>query len=88
MAALVETILGPPNVLAENISEEPPKPAEIDTGHKEKDDLDSWSTYNFEWLFDLDRIDHLPIEEQLKLFKHRDLGKVCFYCLSILHILF
>ena len=37
---------------------------------------DSWDTYNFEWLFDVNRIDHLPIEEQLKIYKHRDLGKV------------
>ena len=33
------------------------------------------STYNLQWLFDPDRIDHLPIEEQLKLFKQRDLKK-------------
>ena len=40
---------------------------------------DTWDTYNFEWLFDPERMDHLPIEEQVKLYKQRDLHKVKFF---------
>ena len=43
------------------------------------DSWQSWQTYNFEWLFDPERFDHLPIEEQLKLYKHRDLKHTKIY---------
>lgn len=33
----------------------------------------------FHWLFDPTRVDHLPIEEQLKLYKSRDLAEVKAY---------
>ena len=39
----------------------------------------SWAEYNFDWLFDPNRFDHLPIEEQLKLYKQRDLKKTKAY---------
>ena len=40
---------------------------------------DSWDEYNFDWLFDPDRFDHLPIEEQVKLYKSRDLRQAKLY---------
>lgn len=39
----------------------------------------SLSEYNFDRLFDPDQLDHLPIEEQLKRYKSRDLRKVKVY---------
>ena len=43
------------------------------------DSWQSWKTYNFEWLYDPNRFDHLPIDEQLKLYKHRDLKQTKIY---------
>lgn len=40
---------------------------------------DSWDEYNFNWLFDPDRFDHLPIEEQVKRYKCRDLRQAKLY---------
>ena len=34
-----------------------------------------WDSYGLEWLFDPDRTDHLPIDEQLKLYQQRDLTR-------------
>jgi hypothetical protein len=37
-------------------------------------DMDvSPDSYSLEWLFDSDRMDHLPIEDQLKMYRCRDL---------------
>jgi hypothetical protein len=33
----------------------------------------SADTFNLEWLFDPERVDHLPIEDQLKMYRCRDL---------------
>ena len=57
-----------------NVSE----PAKLTT--ERRDSLDSeWSDYRLEWLFDPDRYDHLPIEEQLNFFAQRNLRKVKIY---------
>lgn len=40
---------------------------------------DSWDEYNFDWLFDPDRFDHLPIEEQVRHYKCRDLRQAKLY---------
>ena len=38
-----------------------------------------WSDYRLQWLFDPNRYDHLPIEDQLQFFTQRDLRKVKIY---------
>ena len=45
----------------------------------DSNDYNTWPTFNFEWLFDPDRIDHLPIQEQLKHYAQRDLKKTKIY---------
>ena len=35
----------------------------------------SEDSYDLEWLFDQGRVDHLPIDDQLKLYRSRDLGR-------------
>lgn len=59
---------------------EPSLPADSKDGKrlgsaKSDDSWTSWSEYNLEWLFDPNRYNHLPIEEQLKLFKQPDLRR-------------
>jgi hypothetical protein len=68
MSATVSQPVPPPQI--------PPKrmPPELKITREE-----SWDTYNLEWLFDPDRMDHLPVEEQVKLYKQRDLAKVKFF---------
>jgi hypothetical protein len=43
--------------------------------HPVEDDDEFSDSYNFDWLFDPKRMDHLPVNEQLKLYKQRDLGQ-------------
>ena len=50
------------------------------------DDADQWTDFRLDWLFDPDRqFDHLPIEDQVKMFKARDLrpGKTFNYAVKM-----
>ena len=63
----------------------PPIQVASDTGSSDPkadsdlDNDDTLSSFNFDWLFDPDRIDHLPIAEQLERYTKRDLAKVKLY---------
>lgn len=43
---------------------------------------DKWTTYSLDWLYDPNRFDHLPLDQQIALYKQRNLRKAKIFKLA------